>query len=83
MPEKKQEVPSQPVPQAQVPVNKDVQLIQLINRFTVKAQAVNVMLSETLESAQQMLNMLMPLMNEKNTKILELEKQIKELKKAE
>jgi hypothetical protein len=79
MTEENKGVPAGPVPQMPQEVNKDAQVISLLNKLVPKWQALNVMVGEVGETLQTFLNTLMPLMNEKNMKIKALEDKVKEL----
>ncbi len=68
----------------QVPqTNKDMELVQIINKYTVKMQALNILFQEGLETAQLMLNASMSLLNEKNQKIKELNEKLAKFESAE
>ena len=68
-----------PVEQVPQEVNKDVQVIGQLNKLVTKWQALNIMFGETGETLQTFLQAIMPLMNEKNMKIKELEEKVKTL----
>lgn len=69
--------PSQPTAQSQ-PTTSEL-LVQEVNKLTIKWNGLNLMVGETSETLQKLVNLAMQLSNESNAKIKGLEAKVKEL----
>ena len=73
--EQKENIPAVP----QEP-SKDTQLVIKINKLIPKWQALNIILNETGETLQDVIQNILPLMNEKNQEIVRLKAELETLK---